>query len=276
MAIIEPFIRWAGGKTWLVKSLDQIIGNLQYRRYYEPFIGGGAIFFAMDHRHNCYLSDLNKELIDTYIAVRDMPEAVISRFIGYNNTSDDYYRIRSLNPDDQVEKAARFIYLNQTSYNGLYRVNRQGQYNVPYGRREKWTYDINKIITASQKLQKVKLQCFDFEGYKYRIKENDLVFLDPPYTVSHNNNGFIKYNQNLFSINDQYRLSRYIDFIKRKGAYYILTNAAHPVIREIFQRDGDRILELDRQSLIGGKEAARTKVSEYVFTNIPEEVSKDE
>ncbi|WP_135553709.1 DNA adenine methylase [Paenibacillus cymbidii] len=276
MTAIEPFIRWAGGKTWIVKSLVQIIGNLQYRKYYEPFLGGGAIFFAMDHSHNCYLSDLNNELIETYIAVRDMPHAVIDHFVKYNNTSEDYYRIRSMNFDDPAERAARFIFLNQTSYNGLYRVNRKGQYNVPYGRREHWNYNCTKIVAASQKLQKVKLQCFDFEGYKNRINENDLVFLDPPYTVSHNSNGFIKYNQNLFSIEDQHRLSQFIDFIKRKGAYYILTNAAHPVIREIFQKNGDRILELNRSSLIGGKKAARTIVSEYIFTNIPEEAENDE
>lgn len=110
----------------------------------------------------------------------------------------------------------------------------------------------------------------DFEINKYRIKENDLVFLDPPYTVSHKGNGFISYNQKLFSLDDQKRLKRYVEYIKKKGAYYILTNAAHENIQEIFLTEGNRMVKLQRNSLIGGKNAVRTAVTEFVFTNIPE------
>lgn len=269
MPLVEPFIRWAGGKSWLLQEVDNLLEKVEYKNYYEPFLGGGAVFFSRNHPKNCYLSDLNKELIDTYIAVRDRPNEVIRHFLTYENTEEDYYRIRELQSEDLVEKAAQFIFLNQTSYNGLYRVNRDGKYNVPYGNRKKWTYNCDRILFASQKLQKVKLKCSDFSYYKYRIKEKDLVFLDPPYTIS-DNNGFIMYNKELFSLDDQHRLSKFIDYIRKKGAYYILTNAAHPIIREIFMKDGDRVLELDRQSLIGGKCARRGRVSEFIFTNIPE------
>lgn len=272
MPVVEPFIRWAGGKSWLVKSLDHIIGNFKYRNYYEPFLGGAAIFFSMSHPRNCYLSDMNKDLIDTYIAVRDRPLDVISCLKNYINTEESYYMVRKNIPSEVTAKAARFIFLNQTSFNGLYRVNKKGEYNVPYGHRKDWEYDFNRIIKANIKLQNVRLKYCDFEGYKYRVKEGDLIFLDPPYTVSHNNNGFIEYNKKLFSIEDQLRLSNYIDYIKRKGAFYIMTNAAHPIIREIFFRAGDKLIALDRQSLIGGKQAKRAKVSEYIFTNIPEGV----
>ncbi len=119
-------------------------------------------------------------------------------------------------------------------------------------------------------LKNTNISCGDFTINKYRIKERDLVFLDPPYTVSHNNNGFIEYNRDLFSLEDQHRLSIYIDYVKRKGAYYILTNAAHPSILNIFTKEEDRCVELKRNSLIGGRNAARQEVSEYVFTNIPE------
>ena len=112
------------------------------------------------------------------------------------------------------------------------------------------------------------MECSDFAARKYRIKTGDLVFLDPPYTVSHNQNGFIKYNQKLFSIKEQYRLSAYIDYIRKKGAYYVLTNAAHDTIFEIFDK-GDRVITLDRNSLIGGKNSKRERISEYIFTNIP-------
>lgn len=271
MPTIEPFVRWAGGKTWLIPHMPDILGDTQIEHYHEPFLGGGAVFFAIEHKKKSYLSDANPQLINAYIQVRDNPEGVIELFQKMPNTKEDYYRIRAeITADNTVENAARFIYLNQTSFNGLYRVNREGRYNVPYGFRETWVYHMERIRSASAKLQNTRIEVGDFELNKYRIKPNDLVFLDPPYTVSHNNNGFIQYNQNLFSLEDQHRLKRFIEYIKRKGAYYILTNAAHETIREIFLTQGDRIVELQRNSLIGGRNAARAAISEYIFTNIPE------
>lgn len=277
MPPIEPFVRWAGGKTWLIPYLPQIIGDTHIEHYHEPFLGGAAVFFSLNHNKKSYLSDANEQLINTYIQVRDNPEAVINCFIQFANAEDEYYRIRDdFCPATEEESAARFIYLNQTSFNGLFRVNRQGKYNVPYGFRKNWNYDVTRIIEASKKLQNTRITVGDFEVNKYRIKEHDLVFLDPPYTVSHNNNGFIEYNQNLFSLDDQKRLSEFIDFIKRKNAYYILTNAAHEEIQKIFNKDGDRRLEFQRHSLIGGKNANRTAISEYIFTNIPGGVANNE
>lgn len=276
MSNIKPFIRWAGGKTWLIPHVKSIITNLEYRNYYEPFIGSGAIFFSLQQNKNTYLSDINPELIDSYMSIRDNPNQVIAALKQYTNTESEYYRIRALEPDNMIEKAARFIYLNQTSFNGLYRVNRKGKYNVPYGHRQNLNYNYDRLRLASQKLQKVRIHCEDFSKKKYRIKEGDLVFLDPPYTVSHNNNGFIEYNQNLFSLEDQMRLSKYIDYIKSKGAYYILTNAAHNSIKEIFTKEGDSLTPIDRHSLIGGKKAKRSLISEYIFTNIPKGVYTNE
>lgn len=271
MPTIEPFVRWAGGKTWLIPHMPTIVGDLHIEHYHELFLGGGAIYFSMEHAKRSYLSDANSQLINTYIQVRDNPEELIEFFMQLPNTEDDYYRIRAeITGDDTVENAARFLYLNQTSYNGLYRVNREGRYNVPYGFRANWVYDPERIRAASLRLQNTRISTGDFEVNKYRIKENDLVFLDPPYTVSHNNNGFIAYNQKLFSLEDQQRLKRFIEYIKAKGAFYILTNAAHETIREIFLTQGDRIVELQRNSLIGGRNAARAAISEYIFTNIPE------
>ena len=269
MPTIDPFIRWAGGKTWLLPYLPQIIGDTHIEHYHEPFLGGGAVFFSLDHHKRSYLSDANPELINTYIQVRDNPESVIESFFKFQNTKEDYYRIRDLyKAQSPSEEAARFIYLNQTSFNGLYRVNRQGKYNVPYGFRSKWTYSRDRIIQASEKLKNTNIVCGDFETNKYKIKKNDLVFLDPPYTVSHNHNGFIQYNKNLFSIEDQQRLNKFINYIKSKGAYYILTNAAHDAIFKIFDKEEDKTIELPRMSVIGGKQATRTEITEYIFTNI--------
>ncbi|MCM3701917.1 Dam family site-specific DNA-(adenine-N6)-methyltransferase [Paenibacillus macerans] len=266
--VTKPFLRWAGGKTWLIKFLSQILGDTNFRQYHEPFLGGGSIFFTLSPKKESFLSDLNQELVDTYQSIKDNPSAVIDTLRLYENTPEFYYKIRSQIPVNYFEKAARFIYLNQTSFNGIYRVNQRGEYNVPFGYRSKNFLEEDKLIAASKSLQNATITCGDFTCNKMKIQEGDLIFLDPPYTVSHNNNGFIKYNQKLFSIEDQKRLSKFINFIKNKGAYYILTNAAHQTIKDLFEK-GDTRLELSRASLIGGDNAKRGKVYEYIFTNIP-------
>ncbi len=244
--------------------------NIKINSYHEPFVGGGAVFFSMCLEGAAYLSDLNPQLVNAYVQIRDKPEDVINCLFSFPNTQADYYRIRNdLTADETPENAARFVFLNQTSFNGLYRVNGCGKYNVPYGFRKNWTYDVNRIRQASLKLQNVHISTGDFEINRSFIGCGDLVFLDPPYTVSHNQNGFIQYNQNLFSLDDQYRLKEFIEDIKNKGAYYVLTNAAHKTVREIFQTRGDFVVELYRNSLIGGRNAARSAISEYIFTNIP-------
>ena len=264
--ITESFVRWAGGKSWLIPYIRELIAPIHINHYHEPFLGGAAIFFALDLPRRSYLSDVNDDVINAYLQIKESPEAVIQRLNGFHNTKDEYYRVRSMHFIDNIERAAQFIFLNQTSYNGLYRVNRKGEYNVPYGNRG-WHYDADRIRRCSKKLYNTRITCGDFEINRYRIKQNDLVFLDPPYTVSHNNNGFIEYNKHLFSIDDQKRLSLFIDFIKKRGAFYILTNANHEAIQMIFQKS-DRKIILERNSLIGGKEAKRGKTSELIFTNI--------
>lgn len=264
---IKPFLRWAGGKSWLIKHLEPIIENLSFNNYHEPFIGGAAVFFSLNHENRSYLSDLNTDLINTYKVLKKSPDDIIDVMRNYKNEKEFYYNLRSFEPTDKIERAARFIYLNQTSFNGIYRVNLNGKYNVPYGNRTKNFLEEEKLILASKKLSKTVLTVGDFEIVKKRISANDLVFLDPPYTVSHNNNGFIKYNQKLFNLEDQYRLSELIDYIKDEGAYYILTNAAHKKVREIFSKD-DIVIEQSRSNVIGGNLAQRGKTTELLFTNI--------
>lgn len=270
MPIIEPFLRWAGGKSWFVKYIPQLTSNIDINHYHEPFLGGAAVFFSLTLNRKSYLSDANEELIITYNSIKTNPRDVINILEEYENTRDFYYDIRNYTPINEIELAAKFIYLNQTSYNGIYRVNKSGQYNVPYGYRANWNYDANRILQASEKLQNTRIEYGDFTLNKYRIKAGDLVFLDPPYTVSHNDNGFIEYNAKLFSLEDQQRLRDYIDYIDRHHAYYILTNAAHAEINRIFNNDNNTRLIYERNSLIGGKNAQRKTISEYIFTNIPQ------
>jgi len=273
MAHRESFIRWAGGKSWLVPVIKEMIANLDYNDYYEPFMGGASIFFALDPQNDVYLSDINMELVNAFCAVKDNPKRVIYYLKQMKSNEAEYYSIRDeikkgKQGNGKYQKAARFLYLNENSYNGLYRVNRNGKYNVPYGKQQK-QIEYDRIMDASIKLQNVHITCNDFSKIEDDIRENDLIFLDPPYAVTKEDTGFIAYNSKLFSLDDQKVLSHLVDAIDERGAYYIMTNAAHPSITEIFGDQGNmRVIE--RNSLIGGKKAYRGNVREYLFTNIPE------
>lgn len=262
---IKPFLRWAGGKTWLIKHLSNIKKG-KFNNYHEAFLGGASTYFYLQPTGHAYLSDLNGELIETYQAIKDNAKEVIKKLETFENTEDDYYRIRSSIFETQFDRAARFIYLNQTSFNGIYRVNLKGIYNVPFGFRTKNFLDRENLISAQKALRKTTLKQGDFYDVLENVKEGDLVFLDPPYTVSHNLNGFIKYNEKIFSLEDQIRLSKLIDELKNMGVYYILTNAAHKTIETIFDK-GDKQFEFKRASLIGGVNSERGQTSEFVFTN---------
>lgn len=265
---LAPFLRWAGGKRWLVPDVLELLGETQVNRYHEPFLGGGSVFFALAPKGQVYLSDLNLDLITVYEQVRDNPARVAELLDGYENTSDCYYKARAATPATDEELAARFIFLNHTSFNGIFRVNLKGEYNVPYGNRQHMNMpDKEWLERASAKLQGVELHGRSFELSLGHVQEGDLVFLDPPYTVAHNNNGFVKYNQHLFSFEDQKLLAKTIKEIADKGARFILTNAAHKSIDELFSSLGRKI-KVARKNSIGGLKASRGRVDEYVFTNI--------
>jgi DNA adenine methylase len=267
--VTQSFLRWAGGKRWLLHRLPEILGAFKISEYHEPFLGGGAVFFGVMIAGQTYLSDLNADLIEAYIQVRDNHEAVARFLKPHVNTAEHYYAVRASDPGDPACRAARFIYLNHTSYNGIYRVNLKGQYNVPFGNRT-WGNipDAELLASVSRKLQGATITVSDFEAAVGQVQAGDLVFLDPPYTVAHNNNGFIKYNQRLFSFEDQVRLSHLVDKLRARGAYYLLTNAAHESIATLFEK-GDRKLEFQRGNSVGGRKAKRGSATEYVFTNVP-------
>ena len=260
-----PFLRWAGGKRWLLKQLHNYLPVDGFNQYHEPFIGGGSIFFHLQPE-KAFISDLNKELIDSYMAVQQDVELVIDFLKDFKNTEEDYYQIRPVKFDDFFQEAARFIYLNQTSFNGIYRVNLNGEYNVPYGKRHNFKFNYDNLRKASKSIKNTNFSSGDFSNIMQNVKKGDLVFLDPPYTVTHNSNGFIQYNQKIFSLSEQYRLSEMIDKVKDIGAYYILTNAAHPEVVNIFQKD-DPIFEVSRSSAIGGIGSKRGKYAELIMTN---------
>jgi DNA adenine methylase len=164
--------------------------------------------------------------------------------------------------------AARFIYLNRTCFNGLYRVNLKGEFNVPYGfKNYRQLFDFNKLRRVSKLLKPTILRCYDFSASLEHVKSGDLVFLDPPYTATHIVNGFTKYNEKLFTSQDQERLASFVREIRKRGAYYILTNSRHDSIRELFGKIDTPVI-VTRASVIGGKRARRGIIEEYVFTNV--------
>lgn len=263
---MQPFLRWAGGKRWLVSRLRGKLDISQFASYHEPFIGGGAMLFSFLPDH-AFISDVNEQLIQAYRIMKENPEGIIEFIQALRTDEGTYYRVRSMVPQNEIEAAGRFIYLNRTSFNGIYRVNLRGEYNVPWGKKLNYQFDYENLRKVGKYLQQVEISHGDFKQCLDDVQENSLVFLDPPYIMSKNNNVFLKYNQRAFSEQDQERLAGMIEEIKRRGAYYILTNSNHEKVIETFDK-GDNIIELTRTSLIGGTNAKRGAYEECIFTNL--------
>ncbi|MCX2575705.1 DNA adenine methylase [Pedobacter sandarakinus] len=267
-----PFLRWTGSKRWFTKTYLTDFMPEEFGDYHEPFLGAGAVYFHLANQFSeerqFFLSDSNEDLINVYVQIRDNPVEVISELKRFKNTEEDYYHIRSLSFESLVERAARFIYLNRTSFNGIYRVNSRGIYNVPYGKRPKVDFVTQELLTkVSEKLQNAHINTQGFEESLSNIKCGDLVFLDPPYTVAHENNGFIEYNQQLFAWEDQERLRAFVEKINELGAYFILTNASHFSIANLYEGVGS-IRKLSRNSQVGGRNKTRRMYNELIISNI--------
>ena len=261
------FFRWAGSKIWLVKYLDELLPD-NFENYHEPFFGGGSMFLAINPKNKNYLSDINTELINAYIKIRDDVDKLWSIIVKLKNNKDDYYRIRkSYSKQNDLEKAAMFIYLNRTSFNGIYRVNLKGKYNVPYGfKKYKTLFDHDKFTELSRKLRNTKLESYDFEQSLKNIKKGDLVYLDPPYTVSASKDTFIKYNEKLFDWESQERLASFLAKLNKRNVKFILSNSYHEKVLDLFSNFGN-VKIYTRNSLVGGKKAKRGIYKEIVIKN---------
>jgi DNA adenine methylase len=267
---VEPFLRWAGGKRWLINKIDNLLPS-EINCYYEPFLGGASVFTFLKNKGaidgEIYLSDTNGSLINAYCILRDHPEELISILKTFSNNKETYYKIRGSNFDTSIEKAAQFIFLNRTSYNGIYRENKKGIYNVPYGSRSyRSLFDFANLIKFSALSSNVQFLCCDFDMMSSKIKRGDFIFLDPPYTVAHGKNGFIKYNQKIFAWEDQIRLKEFIDKIDNVGAFYLLTNASHESITDLFYHNCFQN-EIERACSVGSNPLDRKRVKELIFTN---------
>lgn len=241
----------------------------KFNRYYEPFLGSGSLFFALEPK-DAVLSDSNRELINCYRQVKNNCKHVLGILKELSVDKDSYYKVRdNLYPKaDAIQRAAFFIYLNKTCWNGLYRVNASGRFNVPCGslRSNTLIFEEENLRAASRLLKHVKLGCCDFEESIKEVRKGDLVYLDPPYVTSHFKNGFIGYNSKLFSQLDELRLARIASELQSKGVLIVISNAAHPSIKQLYNGHFYKT-EIVRFSGIAADPVRRSKFSELLVTN---------
>lgn len=260
----EPFVKWAGGKQALIAQLAPHFPKT-YSRYFEPFIGGGAVFFATKHP-NAFISDQNEWLIDTYEAVRDDWEGVAEKLDQLQNTKNDYLRIRAVPPQslDLISRAAHFIYLNKTCFRGLFRVNRQGQFNVPYGAYDRRYYDPTNLAAASQALSGATIIRGDFEGAVIGTGKGDFVYFDPPYYKLGGYADFNRYTSGQFRAQDHVRLAALSNELTERGVKWALSNSNTPFIRELYK--SYRVVTINARREINLKSQERHAV-ELLFLN---------
>ena len=261
---MEPFLKWAGGKRWLAPRLSELAPT-HFRRYFEPFLGGGAVALELLPT-SAFLSDRSADLIQTYQVIQRAPRQLQALLLHHHSkhTASYYYEIRAAIPQCPIEAAGRFIYLNRTCWNGLYRVNRRGEFNVPRGTKTRVLYADEDFDALSRMIRNYEFRCSDFESAVDLAEEGDLLYADPPYTVAHNYNGFLKYNSKIFSWADQVRLEGSLRRAVRRGAVVYVSNADHPSIVDLY-RNWPRSERLERHSVIAGAAKARKATTELLM-----------
>jgi DNA adenine methylase len=267
-AALIPFLKWTGGKRWLISHIGSILPKT-FNRYIEPFLGGGAVFFGL-RPWPASLSDTNADLINAYQQVRDNVEELSHRLLQLEISEGAYMDMRGKATRVAVTRAVRFLYLNRTAFNGIYRVNQAGCFNVPYGCKPGTILcDVHLLRSASKALQNRRIFVADFADAIKTATKGDLVYVDPPYTTKHNNNGFRRYNEVIFSWNDQERLAECCQQAAARGAHVIVSNADHDPILELY--DGFKIRRVSRPSMISGDPLGRGSVTECVVYRIATE-----
>lgn len=266
MVVINPFLKWAGGKRWLVSGGNLPIPN-HFERYVEPFLGSGAVYFHLCPKKSL-LSDINHELIALYESIKLSPKELYSLMIRHQkgHAKSYYYQVRSRQPASSIKKAARFLYLNRACWNGLYRVNLKGQFNVPVGTKDTIVFDTDDFEAISTLLQRADIRCCDFEDTIDHCQSDDFLFVDPPYTVQHNCNNFLKYNEKIFSWDDQIRLRNAVIRAKDRGVKIAVMNADHAAIHSLYDGVGE-YRQLCRHSVLAGDATKRRATTEALFVS---------
>jgi len=259
-------IRWAGSKNQLLSEINKLFPNT-IKRYYEPMVGGGAVFFSNDLQ-DAFLADQNEDLINYYIVLKNFKTVFIDQLMSLKSSKDKYYEFRESRPIDNVDMAVRFAYLNRLSWNGVYRVNSKGDFNVPFGgRTPKNLWSRDHLIQCSNKLQNSELACKDFIESKDNYEQNDLVFIDPPYPKGAIKGvGFNRYNSEPFSFENHIQLSQKLITLNDKNVKILLTLGDNEQILNLYPSCFYR-KKIITKSLISCNGDSRGESVEYVLRN---------
>jgi DNA adenine methylase len=260
--LIQPFLKWAGGKRQLIKEIEKYFPN-KISTYYEPFLGGGAVLFYLQPK-KAIINDYNADLINTYKVIMDNIEELIENLKKHKNTSEYFYYIRGLDrkPEfknlNNIEKASRLIYLNKTCYNGLFRVNSQGEFNTPFGNyknpnivNEHVLRVVNKYLNEND----IRILNYDFEEALKGIRKGSFVYFDPPYMPISDSSSFTGYTLDGFNIEDQIRLKNLCDNLDGKGVKFLLSNSSAPFILDLYKDYNIEFVNAKRSinSIAGGR-----------------------
>ena len=268
----RPFLKWVGGKTQLLSQLLLAVAEAgPFRAYREPFLGGGALFFALSQRlqiKKAILSDINMNLIDAYVGVRERISDVV-HLLGEHKTKhchEHYYSVRAHVPDDLAGRAARIIYLNKTCFNGLYRENSRGAFNVPIGRYSNPNIcDAANLFACSAALQTATIKCQTFEKTLFQAKRGDLVYFDPPYHPLSSTSSFTAYAKDAFPERKQFELANVFAALDEKGIKVILSNSDTPLIRQLFKRF--RVQNVLATRCVNSRPDRRGRITELIIRN---------
>ena len=273
----KPFVKWAGGKRQLLAELEKNFPK-QFGTYFEPFLGGGAVLFdllAKKPNIKCSVSDLNSDLVLAYVTIRDklgrLIESLENHSKNYHKDSTGYYyEVRKQEPKSQIEKVSRLLFLNKTCFNGLYRVNSKGKFNVPLGRYTNPNI-VNRenLITASKFLQseKIKISCRDFESILKDAKKGDFVYFDPPYQPVSDTANFTSYTHRDFTEDDLQRLADLANQLNSNGSHVLLSNSNTKIVKKIFSSKKWKIKEISVNRAINSNSQKRTGHKEVLIKN---------
>lgn len=265
-----PIVKWVGGKRQL---LFELLNNMpkSYGRYFEPFIGGGALFFELQ-TENAYISDTNEELINLYNVIADDVDHLIEDLRSHEIHKEYFLRIREIDRKPEyenwtaVQKASRFIYLNRTCFNGLYRVNSQGQFNVPYGDYSNpRIIDEENLYSCSELLKKTQIEHKSFDNILNESQKGDFVYFDPPYVPLNETSSFTSYTKDGFDLNMQFSLKKTCDELSERGVYFMLSNSDTKFINELYAEYN--IQKVFASRAVNSNASGRGKITEVLVRN---------
>lgn len=271
--LVSPVLKWAGGKRQLLPDILKYIPK-KYSTYYEPFLGGGAVLFSLQPR-KAVVNDINEELINVYLVIKNNVEELIEDLKKHKNEAKYFYELRELDRDKEkynqlsnIEKASRIIYLNKTCYNGLFRVNQQGEFNSPFGRYKNPNIVNEEVLRAVSSYfnnAQITFKCGDFEEAVKGIRRGSFVYFDPPYDPVSDSANFTGYSRNGFNREEQIRLKKLCDKLNSKGVKFLLSNSATDFILDLYRDYNITIIQANRA--INSKGDKRGKVSEVLVRN---------